>query len=260
MSYQDIFWGHIYPFEFNSRDGDRLDENVIDKYLPKEFLIHPYTKEKVGYKLKYHIQVYNDNNFGVGFYLTKTDEDYGKDIKLNLEKCSSQIQIHIDHSPIDIDENELTIKWLDTKFSERGKGLAKYLLLLANLYCSFYSEDVIYTKLDDDSDNYANGIENPKERREKQKKNIYCKVGYKYEDESGGPEMKAKVSNILRINGLINKEKHELSSIETEYTHKEKRQRVLKAASKKKKKKSRKHTKLKKKRKSKQKRNKSKMR
>ena len=41
--------------------------------------------------------------------------------------------------------------------------MAKYLLLLANLYCSLFTKDVVYTKLDDDSDGYANGIENPEE-------------------------------------------------------------------------------------------------
>ena len=75
--------------------------------------------------------------------------------------------------------------------------MAKYLLLLGNLYCSLFTKDVIYTKLDDDSDGYANGIEDPEERRNKQSKNIYCSVGYKYEDEDGGPEMYAQVTDVL---------------------------------------------------------------
>tara|TARA_Y100001958_G_C21248511_1_gene581349 strand:+ start:3958 stop:4806 length:849 start_codon:yes stop_codon:yes gene_type:complete len=215
MSYKNVFYGSIGPLTFNSRAGDILDGNEMGRYLPKDFLIHPFTKLKLGYQLKYHIQVYNDKNVGIGFYLTNSD-DYGEDISRNLENCSSQIQIHIDYSTVvgeegydffnRIDDNELTIKWIDTKSHERGKGLAKYLLLLANLYCSLFTKDVVYTKLDDDSDGYANGIENPEERRYKQSKNIYCSVGYKYEDEDGGPEMYAQVTDVLPfIEGYIEK-------------------------------------------------------
>lgn len=208
MSYKNVFYGTIGPLTFNSRRGDVLDGSEMRRYLPEDFLIHPFTKLKLGYQLKYHIQVYNEKNVGISFYLTNTD-DYGEDISRNLDNCASQIQIHTDFSTTieeegydffdRIDDNELTIKWINTKAHERGKGLAKYLLLLANLYCSFFTKDVIYTKLDDDSDGYANGIENLEERRNKQSKNIYCSVGYKYEDEDGGPEMYAQVIDVLQF-------------------------------------------------------------
>ena len=64
----------------------------------QKLLIHPFTKLKLGYQLKYHIQVYNDKNVGIGFYLTNSD-DYGEDIYRNLENCM-QIQIHIDYSTV----------------------------------------------------------------------------------------------------------------------------------------------------------------
>lgn len=215
MSYKNGFYGSIGPLTFNSREGDVLDGSEMRRYLPENFLIHPFTKLKLGYQLKYHIQVYNDKNVGIGFYLTNSD-DYGEDISRNLENCSSQIQIHIDYSMTigedgydffdRMDDNELTIKWIDTKSHERGKGLAKYLLLLANLYCSLFTKDVIFTKLDDDSDGYANGIEDPEERRNKQSKNIYCSIGYIYEDEEGGPEMYAQVTDVLPfIEGYMEK-------------------------------------------------------
>ena len=56
------------------------------------------------------------------------------------------------------------------KIHERGKGLAKYLLLLANLYCSLFTKMLYIQNIDDDSDGYANGIEKSKERNKQIKK------------------------------------------------------------------------------------------
>ena len=66
MSYKNVFYGTIGPLTFNSRRGDVLDGSEMRRYLPEDFLIHPFTKLKLGYQLKYHIQVYNDKNFGIG--------------------------------------------------------------------------------------------------------------------------------------------------------------------------------------------------
>ena len=76
--------------------------------------------------------------------------------------------------------------------------IAKYLLLLSNKYCSIFSSDIMFSKLDDDSDGYANGIEHLSEEEKalKRSKNIYWGVGYRYEELDGGPEMFGTVSEI----------------------------------------------------------------
>ena len=202
MSYRNVFYGTIGPLTFYSREGDIIDGTEMRKYLPEDFLIHGFTKLNLGYQLRYHIQVYNETSVSVTFYLSNSDF-YGENIRRNLDECVSQVQTHIDYNNIVDDdecddENELTIKWLGTKEEGKGKGLAKYLLLLSNKYCSIVSPDIMFSKLDDDSDGYANGIENlsDDEKTLKRNKNLYCGVGYTYEDLDGGPEMFGTVSEI----------------------------------------------------------------
>ena len=62
------------------------------------------------------------------------------------------------------------------------------------LYTDNFDNDVTLTTLDDDSDNYANGIEDPVKKKEAQSKDLYCKMGFvALEDDTGGPEMKGDV-------------------------------------------------------------------
>ena len=158
---------------------------------------------------------------------------------------------------INIYDKKLTIKWLGVNEESRGKGLGKFLITLALLYTSKFNEGVETVLLDDDSDNYANGIENSKERERKQSKNIYCKMGFAYEDKTGGPEMRAIVKEILKKN-LSHTEPEPESGDERE----KKRPRARLKKSKKKKSKSKKHKKKKntKRKKKKKQRRKSKMR
>ena len=82
----------------------------------------------------------------------------------------------------------------------RGQKLGQFLITLALLYTSKFNVEVVNALLDDDSDNYANGIENPGERKLAQSKNIYCKMGFAYEDETGGPEMTGNISEMVKKN------------------------------------------------------------
>ena len=219
MSYKNVFYGSISDGNIYSK-GDILEKSL---FLPDIFLNQSFveTVKNQGYDLRFHIQVYNSinninyhsKNIGVTFYLTNKPIIYPEDIKMNLDNCDAQVQTHIDdNNDIDgedidndecDDENELIIKWVGTKDGGRGKGFAKKLILLACLYSKIISPRVIFTKLDDDSDNYANGIKDNYERELAQSKNIYCKLGYEYEDKSGGPEMVGNIDEILNNNGIV---------------------------------------------------------
>jgi hypothetical protein len=215
MSYKNVFYGSIInPEEFYSKDDDELDKTI---YLPGHFLNHQFVEliKTQGYDLRFHIQVYSSENksgylyknVGVTFYLINKPIIDPGDIKTNLDNCDAQVQTHIDDSNyMDSeecdDENELIIKWVGTYGSGRGKGFAKYLILLSCLYCNIICPRIMFTKLDDDSDKYANGISDPEERELAQSSNIYCKLGYEYEDKDGGPEMQGTIRDILNKHNI----------------------------------------------------------
>ena len=73
----------------------------------------------------------------------------------------------------------------------RGKKLGQFLITLSLLYTTIFDENITLARLDDDSDKYANGIEDPIERRKAQSK-IYCKMGFSTKM-TGGPEMEGDV-------------------------------------------------------------------
>jgi len=71
---------------------------------------------------------------------------------------------------------------------------------MALLYTTTFDGTIKLATLDDDSDNYANGIEDDSDRRKAQIKNIYCKMGFVYEDDTGGPEMEGNVHELMEKN------------------------------------------------------------
>ena len=197
MSYRNVFFGILGDeVFFNSREGDELDGSEMMTYLPEIFYNNPLVKnERYGLKLLYHVLVYSPTSVGVTFYLTNSSLYYGEDISSNLDQSQCNIQIHLD-----TEDNDMVIKWVGVNTAMRGKGLAQYLITLSLLYCSCFSEDIKKCTLDDDSDKYANGIEDPDERRRAQSKNLYCKMGFTYEDETGGPEMEGEPGILLERN------------------------------------------------------------
>jgi hypothetical protein len=82
----------------------------------------------------------------------------------------------------------------------RGKQLGQFLITLSLLYTTTFDGTIELATLDDDSDNYANGIGDPTERKKAQRKNIYCKMGFAYEDDTGGPEMEGNVHELMEKN------------------------------------------------------------
>ena len=197
MSYRNVFFGILGDeVVFNSREDDELDGSELRTYLPEIFYNHPLVKnERYELKLLYHVLVYSPTSVGITFYLTNSSLYYGEDISSNLDQSQCNIQIHLD-----TEDNDMVIKWVGVNTAMRGKGLAQYLITLSLLYCTCFSKDIHICTLDDDSDKYANGIEDPDERRRAQSKNLYCKMGFTYEDETGGPEMEGDPGILLERN------------------------------------------------------------
>ena len=194
MSYQIVFFGDLKNPSFYSREGDDLEGTEQSTYLPSSFTDNPLmTKQSMN--IGYHIIVYKPESISVTFYLTEDPTHYGEDIKKNMDNSVANIQTHIDD-----EDRDLTIKWVSVNENMRGKKIAQFLITLSLLYTSIYNKDINLVTLDDASDNYANGIEDPIERRDAQSKNIYCKMGFVYEDEDGGPEMEGDVHEMMKKN------------------------------------------------------------
>ena len=200
MSYQNVFFGDLKKKNFYS-NGTELSSDIIDEeerfiYFPNKFTNHELL-ETQSLNLGVNIKVYNEDVIRVVFYLTEYDPlFYDSDIKRNIDNSVGHIQINIDKG----DDKDMTITWIGIEERFRGKGLAKYLITLALLYTSIYAQDVKTAKLDDDTDNYANGIKDKKEREEAQGKNLYCKMGFEYVDKTGHPEMMGVTSELVKEN------------------------------------------------------------
>ena len=196
MSYKYVLHGDLSSKnKFNCRVEDGNAEDLRKNYISDQFLYHPLLKSQSSYPLCYYIQVYSDTSIGMSFYL-RNGVYQGDNIGDNLDNSIAQVQYHIDFGNEDQEDNEVTIKWVSVKTGNRGKGLAKFLLSLALINSHIINSSIKNTRLDDDSDAYANGIDDINERRKKQSRNLYCRMGYKYEDPSGGPEM---IGNIKKM-------------------------------------------------------------
>ena len=198
---------------FYSREGDDFEGTEQSTYLPSSFTDNPLmTKQPMN--IGFHIIVYKPESVGVKFYITQDPTHYGQDINKNIERSVANIQTHIDR-----EDEDLTITWLGVNESMRGKKLGQFLITLSLLYTTIFDENITLARLDDDSDNYANRIENPTERKDAQRKNIYCKMGFVYEDDTGGPEMEGDVHEMMKKNmKIFVKERSRSSSSSTSST------------------------------------------
>ncbi len=165
MSYKHVFFGDLKKKIFNSK-WDELSSDIIDEeekfnYFPNKFTNHE-SLEFSSLNLGVNIRVYNEDTTVMVFYLTEYDPlFYGSDIGRNLDNSIGHIQINIDKG----DDKDMTITWIGIEERFRSNGFAKYLITLALLYTSIYAPDVTSVKLDDDTDNYANGIKDKKEEK-----------------------------------------------------------------------------------------------
>lgn len=217
MSYLNKIYGDIRPFNFFSRDP--INEEELRIYFNEIFVENDILNFVKDLNIGYHILVYSENSIGVTFYLTNK-ETTTDNIRDYLDTSMAQIQTHIDK-----EDNEFTIKWISVSEDSRGKKYAQFLIYLSLLYTKILHGTVNKAMLDDDTDNYANGIEDPSKRRRAQSKNIYCKMGYVYEDETGGPEMIGDISDLIDKNSNIftNKRKKSGSKIKTKKNKKKKK-------------------------------------
>ena len=122
---------------------------------------------KQAMNIGYHFIVYKPESVAVTFYITKDPTHYGENIKKNIERSVANIQTHID-----LIDGDLTIKWLGVNEEMRGKQLGQFLITLSLLYTTTFDGTIELATLDDDSDNYANGIGDPTERKKAQRKHI----------------------------------------------------------------------------------------
>jgi len=229
MSHRNIFFGILGDeVVFNSGEGNELNGGEMKKYLPKKFYNHSLVKnERNGLKLLYHILVYNSTSFGIAFYLTDSDLYHGEDLKSNLDQSRCSILCHLD-----TEDNYMVIQDLKVDTVMRGKGLAQYLITLSLLYCNLFSEDIVLCKLDDASDNNANGIEDTDERIRYQNMNIYYKMGFRYEQDSG-PEMEGNIASLLAQNiGKFIKKRKASRTLSSSSKTKKRRSRTLSSSSK----------------------------
>ena len=153
MSYQNVFFGDLKNPSFYSREGDDLEGTEQSTYLPSSFTDNRLmTKQDMN--IGFHIIVYKPESIGVKFYITQDPTHYGADINKNIQRSVANIQTHIDR-----EDGDLTITWLGVDESMRGKKLGQFLITLSLLYTTIFDENITLARLDDDSDNYANGIE-----------------------------------------------------------------------------------------------------
>ena len=239
MSYQNVLYGDLKDFTFNSKN--RLDDGEINNYINEEFINKSFLNYIRDLNIGYYFLIYNENSIGATFYITDqrvTDDN----IKDNLDNSFAQIQTHIDK-----DDGEFTIKWVSVSDDHRGKKYAQFLMYLSLVYTNTLHSGVNKAMLDDDSDNYANGIEDPIKRRRSQSKNIYCKFGFEYEDETGGPEMIGDVDKLIEKNNELFELKRKKSGSKSKKKKRSSKKKKNKKRKKKTKKKSLQKNRLKKK-------------
>ncbi len=192
MSYKNVLYGDLKDFTLNSKN--ELDAGEINNYINAEFLNKSFFNFIRDLNIGYYLLIYNEDSIGASFYITdkRTIDD---NIRDNLDNSFAQIQTHIDK-----EDEEFTIKWVSVSDEHRGKKYAQFLIFLSLVYTNTFHSKVNKAMLDDDTDNYSNGIEDPVKRKRLQSKNIYCKLGFKYVDETGGPEMIGDIDKLIEEN------------------------------------------------------------
>jgi GNAT superfamily N-acetyltransferase len=245
MSNQKIFYGDVYPFTFFSREGDTVNVEDRDKYIPESFISHEFVTSTIpDYTIGYYIRVYNEEVFIVAFYLRPKDLPRSENIIENLKGSTAYIEI-----AVDLEEKDLTINEVHVIEDEQGKGYATYLMILGMFYTQIIDPLINVVKLDDTSDNSVNDIEDERPAvrcRRAGSNNLYCKLGFEYED-SRGPEMIGDISKIVMGN-MDTSKKRMRSEEESEESPTKRRKRGGKSKKVKRKKKTKKRKKSRRKR------------
>ena len=143
-----------------------------------------------GLNIGYYILIYSKNSIGITFYITDKKTELNK-IEYYLNTSIAQIQTYIN------EDNEFLITQLDVSEDHRGKKYAQFLIYISLLYAQIlHGTTIKNAMLDDDTsrnDREPGGYPN------NQSKNIYCKMGFKYEDETGN-EMIGDIDKLIKKN------------------------------------------------------------
>ena len=138
----------------------------------------------------FEIRINGDGLLWAVFYLIGQEHTFFGSSQLNIPNSVGSIEFYVNNE-------ELDISWVEVKDNYRGKGLAKYLLLLSLSYGKTMFPSMNKVNLDDSSDNSASGARTDEEWNSLLQRNIYLKLGFRYLDIEDGPEMEGDVDVIL---------------------------------------------------------------
>ena len=166
------------PEGFLNSDLFKLIDNLLD--FPVSF--------------GFEIRINKDGLLWAIFYLIGQEHTFFDLSQLNLPNSVGYIEFFVNAEEVDI-------SWVEVKDNYRGKGIAKYLLLLSLNYGKKMFPTMNKVILDDSSDNTAAGTMTDEERNNVLQRNIYSKLGFQYVDIEDGPEMEGDVDAILSNHG-----------------------------------------------------------
>ena len=177
---------------FLHRTGDK-------DYMPEEFINSDLFKLIDSNLLEFpvsfgfEIRINEDGLLWAMFYLIGQEHTFFGSSQLNIPNSVGSIEFFVN-------TEEVSISWVEVKDDYRGKGLAKYLLLLSLSYGKKMFPSMNKVILDDDSGQSAAGTMTDEERSNALQRNIYYKLGFRYIDIEDGPEMEGNVDVILSEN------------------------------------------------------------
>ena len=169
-------------------DKDYIPEDFINSDLFK--LIDNGNLLEFPITFGFEIRINEDGLLWAIFYLIGQEHTFFGLSQLNIPNSVGYIEFYVNNE-------ELDISWVEVKDNYRGKGLAKYLLLLSLSYGKKMFPSMNKVNLDDSSDNSASGTMTDEERNTALQRNIYHKLGFLYLDIEDGPEMEGDVDVIL---------------------------------------------------------------
>ena len=206
-------------FLHRTGDKDYIPEEFINSDLFK--LIDNGNLLEFPVSFGFEIRINEDGLLWAIFYLIGQEHTFFGSSQLNIPNSVGSIEFTID-------DEETWIKWVEVKDNYRGKGIAKYLLLLSLNYGKKMSPSMNKVILDDSSENSATGTMTDEERNNVLQKNIYYKLGFQYIDIEDGPEMEGNVDVILSANEksfIESKRKRKIDFDEVDHSQSKKRKR-----------------------------------
>ena len=204
-------------FLHRTGDKDYIPEGFINSDLFK--LIDNDNLHEFPVTFGFEIRINEGGLLWAVFYLISQVHTFFGSSQLNIPNSVGSIEFFVNNEGIDI-------SWVEVKDYYRGKGLAKYLLLLALKYSKQMFPFMNKVILDDSSENSAAGTMTDEERSNALQRNIYYKLGLRYIDIEDGPEMEGNVDGILSENEksfIESKRKRKVDF--DEMTHSKKRKR-----------------------------------